>query len=303
MTVVTPSRSAELLDLVSAELGTPRSLGDVVAGIENLDRLRPGHPAAAQARIANLLVTSGGLGPEVTTMPHPGLVDTPLLAAVTGVDETADSVVPVTVAFTNSADETAEGDASPESALTFTTGTAQVLRTVSHHIPVTRQALAHNPTLRADIDTYLSGGVLVKLEQLLADALADTLGVQMHAFDTNIATTVRTAIAKAQSAMRELGPGTVTVVLSPQDHAKLDLAVGAGLAHWPASIASTPALPNGFAYVSRFKQAAQLFASRVNIAVGYIGTQFPQNKVTVRADVEALPHLAAPAAVIKAALS
>lgn len=293
---------SNVLDLVSAEFGNPRSLGDVVADLDP-SQLSRGKMLVARGNIANLLVTSSGLGPTRTAVPHPGLADTPLLSAVLGIDGAAESVTPVTVTFTNAADVTPEGDELPESTLTFTTGDGVVLATVGHHIPVTKQALNHNATLRADIDTYLSGGVLTKLEQLLADELTAGVGVTAYAFDTSLATTVRRAIAAAQGAMRELGPGRVTAVLSPQDHATLDLAVGAGLAQWPADIVSTPALAPGFAYVSRFKQTAQVFATEVVVTLGYVSDQFTRNTVTARATIEALPHLAAPAAIIKADLT
>lgn len=174
--------------------------------------------------------------------------------------------------------------------------------TIGHTIPLTRQALAHNPTLQADVDAYLSGGLLVKLEQAIADALAASTGTVAHAYDTDLATTIRTGVAAAQSAMRELGPGVITVALSPDDHAALDLS-GVRLAQWPAVIISSPALPTGTAYIGRLKLAAQLFANPVQVVMGYASDQFIRNQITARATVDALAHVAAPGAIVKATLT
>ena len=67
-------------------------------------------------------------------------------------------------------------------------------------------------------------GLLTKLEQLIANRLAAVAAsMAQQAFTTDRATTIRTAIAKAQTVMRQLGAGPITVALSPLDHAALDL--------------------------------------------------------------------------------
>ena len=303
MTTSLKPKPSEMLDFMSAEMGIPVSLGTMIEAVDDLaNSLSNRRDVRTTAHIHNLLVTSASIGRSRTAVPHPGLVDAPLLSAVTGVDDSALSVQPIEVAFTNNAAATAEGDALPESVLTYTTGAVQNLETIGHTIPITKQALRHNGTLRADVDGYLSGGLIVKLEKLIADKLAAAAGLGVQAFDTNIATTIRTGIATAQSALRELGPGVVTVALSPLDHAKLDLA-GFDLAQWPATIVSSPALPDGFAYIGRLRLAAALYASPVAVAFGYVSNQFVQNQVTARATVDALAHVGAPGAIIKADLT
>ena len=294
--------TSQMNDL-AVELGMPVSLGDVLAGVPDLRAsIKNRRDVRTEAHIFNLLVTSSSIGHSRTAVPHPGLVDAPLLAAVTGVDGSDLAVTPITVSFTSAAGTTAEGDPSPESTLTYTTGAVRNLEPVAHWIPVSKQALRHNAGLRADVDAFLSGGLIVKLEQRIADELAATAGTVAHPFDTDIATTVRTAIAAAQSAMRELGPGVVTVALSPLDHAALDLA-GHDLSQWPATIVSSPALPTGFAYVGRLRLAASLYATAITVSLGYINDQFGRNAAAILASADALAHVGAPGAIIKADLT
>lgn len=294
-----PSAVAEILD----ELGPPQSLGSVVAGIDGLQAaVTSRRSVSTTANVRNLLVTSSGLGSSRTAVAHPGLVDAPLLAAVTGVDGSDAFVSPFSVTPTDNSAVTAEGAALPESALVYAAGSELALPTLGHSIPVTRQAVRHNQTLRADVDAFLSGALLAQLEQAVADAIATAPGVVVHAHDTNLATTARTAIAAAQMAQRFLGPGVVTLALSPDDHAALDLA-GFDLSQWPAKVVSSPALPSGFAYAGRLKLAVQLFAAPILVDAGYVDAQFIENKLTVRATVQALAHVAAPGAIVKADLT
>jgi hypothetical protein len=159
--------------------------------------------------------------------------------------------------------------------------------------------------LRADVDVLLAGGVLVKLEDRVAAAMmAAEADMVAHAFDTDIATTLRTGIARAASAFRELGPGLVTVALSPNDHAELDLA-DVDVSEWPCRIVSTPALADGTAYIGRLALAVFVYTSSANVAVtaGSIDSQFIRNKATILAHIEGLAHVAAPSAIVVADLA
>ena len=141
------------------------------------------------------------------------------------------------------------------------------------------------------------------VEQLIADRLAAVAAsMAQQAFTTDRATTIRTAIAKAQTVMRQLGAGPITVALSPLDHAALDLS-GHRVTDWPATIVSSPALPVGTAYVGRLGLAASLFAAPIDIQVGTINNMFIQNTRAVIAVTEARAHVSAPAAIVRASLS
>jgi len=295
-----------VLDRVADELRAHKPAGQIVASIPGLNRVfdaktRPEEVVMARAKIANLLVTDPGLGPTRTSVVHPVLAECPLLGVVTHVDDATEGVVfPVTVSFTTAADVTPEGAAMPESSLVYTPGQPTPMDVVSHSIPLTRQALKHNRGLSADVDTFLSGGLLVRIERLIASTMANGSGILAQAFDTSIAKTLRLAIAKAQGALPELGPGEVVAALSVNDHAALDLS-GADTSLWPARIVSSPALADGFAYVGRLKPATYLYTGPLLLAVGHIDDQYIRNRVTAKGTIEAFAHLAAPGAIVKTA--
>lgn len=284
-----------------------RTLGQIVVSTKDAVDLVTGERrtgiARANARIRNLLLVDPRTETNRVSLARPRPMDTtPLLDAIDVVDDAYGMIQPVTVGFTSAAGVVAEGAASGESTVTYVTGDWEPLVTISHHIPVTKQAVNHIPTLRSDVDRFLAAGVLVQLEDLVADTITAASGLVLHAFNTDVATTIRTAIAAAQSAFVELGPSPVTVVLSPNDHAALDLA-GFDVSLWPAAVVSSPSVPDGFAYVGRFNLAVQLQVSKVLLQIGYIGTQFIENEMTVQATAHAFAHVTAPGAIVKADLT
>ena len=308
LAALTRDERASLPADVAAALAerVPRSLGSITASIRGVDRAT-NHvaPLHATAGLQNLLVTStGGPGGRLTVVPHPMVPEVPLLAAVPSVDVApGEGVYPVDVTYASNADVTPEGDSLPESDLTYTMGAGVSLDPVGHWIPITAQALRHNAGLQAEVDQFLSGGLLTKLEQLIANRLAAVAAsMAQQAFTTDRATTIRTAIAKAQTVMRQLGAGPITVALSPLDHAALDLS-GHRVTDWPATIVSSPALPVGTAYVGRLGLAASLFAAPIDIQVGTINNMFIQNTRAVIAVTEARAHVSAPAAIVRASLT
>lgn len=303
------SQVLDLEDDIRAELGRPRTLADAVVNAAGFAKFVAGSrttQVGASAPVATLLT------PELYPA-RPGVVrqagrpSTPLLDAIAIVDDVSDGVVdPVTVAFMNAADEHTEGadETKPESTLTYTHGERTKLPTIAHAIPVTTQALRNQRALRADIDGWLAAGLVTKMEARVAATLAAASGTVAHPFDTDVATTIRTGIAAAQRAMPELGPGTITVALSPEDHAEVDLG-DVDLAAWPARIISTPALAPGTAYIGRLGLAVVFYASSVTVALsaGWVDKQFIQNRVTVLGELDGLAHVAAPAAIVKADLT
>lgn len=296
------------LDSLAAGLSGLLSLGELaVARLDpNVLAARdPNRAAHCTADFRAALVTDPGLAPGRAAYVRPMPSDAPLVRAVNVVPSySGEPITPVTVAFTSAADAVTEGNVIPEATMTYTVGSPVKAPTIAHSVPLTAQAAGHQDTLRADVDGMLAGGLLAKVDQSIAAALLAADGDMVaHAFDTDLATTVRTAIAAAQSAFLELGAGEVTVALSPDDHAALDLAVGAGLAEWPARIVSSPSLPDGVAYVGRMGVAVQLYATDIELAGGFVGDQFIRNRMTVRAAVDALPHVTAPAAIVAATLT
>ncbi|MAT04921.1 MAG: hypothetical protein CL424_07750 [Acidimicrobiaceae bacterium] len=289
--------------------GRRPTLGEVAIGSNDfraaLIRWRDGDTSASASLIVPFrnLVTSPRIGPPTIGLTRPELAATPLLDAITVVpDVESGTIVPVTFDFESAADEVAEGAAAGEADITYDVGELVNLPTITHGTPVTTQALKHNEQLRADIDTLLTGGLLVNLEDAVGEALVASSGVVAHDFDTDVATTIRTGIAAAQSAFRELGPGMVTVALSPTDHATLDLA-DFDLGQWPARIISTPSISSGTAFIGRLGLAVRAYVNEVLLTLGYIDDQFIKNQRMILGSMEGYVHITAPAAIIAADLT
>lgn len=296
---------------IRADLDAQRSLGQIVAAAASVRAAQrrgagkqgPFVVSSVRARFSNLLLRRGLL-PGQFSVARPELAWTPLLGEMTVIEELGDgTLVPVNVAFDSAADVVDDGDVAGEADLVFTIGDRIRLPTISHEIPVTTQSLKYSTMLEADIDTYLSGGVLVRLEDAVAAALAGASGLVEHDFDTDVVTTVRTAIAAAQSAFRELGPGEIVVLMSPIDHAALDLDAIGDVSGWPARIVSSPSITAGTAFASRFKLSTRLYASPVEVTFGHIDKQFIRNRITAMATMEGYAHIAAPTAIVKADLT
>lgn len=219
-----------------------------------------------------------------------------------------------TATLTNAADDVAEGVLKPESSVAWTSTTVN-LGTVAHWVPVTNQALASSPIVRNEIDVNLVSGVRAKLASNVATAVAGAAGVQAQAFDTDIRTTIRRAITKAQTAAATLGTGPISVLVSAADAETLDLeqltnlvlapgqspAQASGI--WRSPLVVSPTLPAGFAYVGDLKQVKLYTGGPVSVTTGWQGTQFVENKLTILAEVRAAPHVRQPSALVKADLT
>ena len=183
-----------------------------------------------------------------------------LLSAITIIPGAPQTVKHFTASFTNAAAVVAEGALKPESTLTWTPVTLN-LETIAHHIPVTNQALSHNSMLRAIIDNFMIAGVRAKVQTEVATDLAAWAGLGTQAFVTDLRTTLRKAITKAQKAAVIVGAGPTSILISADDAETLDLEqlVNLVLAPgqspqqangiWRTPLVVSAALPVGFAYV------------------------------------------------------
>lgn len=237
-----------------------------------------------------------------------------LLDAISVVTNAPQVIRTFTATFTNAAADVAEGALKPESALTWTPVDV-TLGTVAHWIPVTSQALSHESLVRDEIDTNLVSGVRARLAAKVAAVVAAGAGMQVQAFDTNLARTIRRAMTKAQIAAETLGTGPIGILLSALDAETLDLeqiayaAYGPGQAPeqvqgiWRTGITVASGLPAGFAYVGDLKQIKLYTAGGVNVTTGWQGTQFVENKLTILAETEAAAAVRLAGALVKADLT
>jgi HK97 family phage major capsid protein len=237
-----------------------------------------------------------------------------LLQAITVIENSPPVIKTFTGVFTSAADDVAEGGTKPEASLVWTP-TTLTLGTVAHHLPITNQALGHNPTLRARVDAHLVNGVRAKLQAKVATALAGAAGIQTQAFDTDLVTTLRRAVTKAQNGGAELGAGPTSILISANDAETLDLeqisnvvlspgqtpAQATGI--WRSPLVVSPSIPDGFAYVGDLKQVELHTGDGISVTTGWIDQQFIENSLTILAETEAVAGVFAAGALVKADLT
>ena len=131
-------------------------------------------------------------------------------------------------AFTNSAAETAEGTAKPESKMEFTEADAQV-RTIAHYIRVTKQLAEDAPALAAYINSRMMYGLNRRIEKqlLVGDGTGQNLSgiftsgnYTEHGFtQANMpeGSTVLDLIRRCAATMRKTGYTPSVVFLNPMD--------------------------------------------------------------------------------------
>lgn len=298
---MTRSRTPNPLDQLADDILASRTLGEIAVASELLPKFRNhrGPERFTLARGSFRAMLTGSMAPTRSVVPMLNPISTPLLDLVTVITDVVGAVTPFEVdTVTNSAAEVATGQAKPESTLTIISGEATTMPVIAHQVPILRAHLMHNPALQAMIDTFLTNGLLAEVEQAIVSELIADTGVEDFPFDSDLTTTLRTAVAAAQSAQPELGGGEVSLVLSPGDHAALDLE-GLNLREWPCRIVSSPEVADGTAFAGRLRQAVHVSTSEVIVAAGYVNTQLIENRATLLGEVEALPVVVAPGLVFQ----
>lgn len=303
-------------------LGEAFVQSDIVAGLRH--QYPNGIPSGATlgnigsvhiADVMNTLLTNPGLTPPQHVLDVPeGVAVLDLLSVITTITDAPQSIKHFTASFTNAAAVVAEGGLKPESTLTWTP-TPLTQETIAHHIPITNQALSHNAMLRQIVDRFLVAGVRSKMQAQVAAALAAWSGLGAQAWATDLRTTLRKAITKAQNAGQIIGTGPISIGISSADAETLDLeqlanlvlAPGQGPSQlagiWRTPLVVSAALPAGFAYVGDLSQVILYTSGGVNVAVGLVNDQFIKNEQTIRAEAEGVTGVLGAGAIIKADLT
>lgn len=260
------------------------------------------------------LLTNPGLQEPRHVVATPGLSITGLTEAITVIDDAPETIKVFRAAFTSAAGNVAEGALKPEASLTWTPETLN-LGTVAHHIPVTVQSLSHNAIMRGLVDTFLVNGVRAKVETDVATTLAGTAGLGVQAFDTDLRTTLRKAITKAQNAGAQVGSVPTGILISANDAETLDLEQLANLVLapgqtpaqasgiWRTPLVVSPQIEDGFAYVGDLRQVFLYTAGAVKVMTGWINAQFVENELTILAETEAVSTVLVAPAIVKADLT
>lgn len=278
-------------------------------GIPNGTRVQTGSTRVGDLR--NALLTDPALVAPMHVIDAPTNVAVfDLLSAITIIDDAPQAIKTFTAAFTNAAAVVAEGALKPESTLTWTPATINQA-TIAHHIPVTNQALSHNPMLRQIVNTFMINGVRAKVQAVVAAAVAAASGIGVQAFATNIRTTLRKAITQAQVNGELLGAGRPSILISATDAESLDLeqlsnlvlspgeapAQASGI--WRAPLVVSAALPSGFAYVGDLRQIVFYTSGGINVSTGWVDDQFIRNSQTILAETEGITSVQGAPALIK----
>jgi len=209
----------------------------------------------------------------------------------------------------------------PESALALALQNS-VASVVAHWMPITRQALSDAPQLRDLMDTFLLNG----LDQAVEDAMIsgngsganlrginNISGISQQAFVTNIMTTTRKALTKAQTAPIFVEPNAF--LMSPQDWEAIDLAVDNEFRYyyggpsqtgtprlWGKPVIVSQAVPTGIAYTGDLKTLvlADLQAAQMYITDSHLGW-FTLNLLALLAELRVHFFALRPAAIIRVA--
>lgn len=213
-------------------------------------------------------------------------------------------------AFTNAASPQVESSAKGESALTFTTAT-EVVRTLAHWIPASKQILADMPELESVIRTELIYGLKLLEEQqiLLGSGTGNNLNgliTQATAFSTGLmgsgvwhkADLIRRAIQQVYSADQIMPQW---VVVNPVDWADIELAkdttrqylsgyngvlyTGRGPQLWGLAVHQTPSITSGTFLVGNSQKVSLRDREEINIEISTEhSTYFTENKVAIRCE-------------------
>jgi len=206
----------------------------------------------------------------------------------------------------------------PESALAFTR-VSETIKTIAHWIPVTRQALADAPQLRAIIDSFLRYGLDEELEDQIISGdgtgenftgVLNTSGTTAQAFDTNLLTTTR----RARTKVRVTGRATPTAyVMHPNDWEDFDLLLDNEARYffggpsvignprlWGLPVIESEGMPEGTAVVADWRLAVLWDRMATQILVSDSHSDFfIRNLLVILAELRAGFGLIRPAAFVE----
>lgn len=150
-----------------------KTLGSAVVNSDEFKLLQTGKSRSISIEVKNTIlgnVTGADGGPLVIPDRQPGIIPGAFrsLRVVEALPsgQTTSNMVEYTreLSYTNAAAETSEGEAKPESTLTFELAEAPV-RTIATIIRTSKQILSDSAALQSYIDARLRYGVLLRLEQ------------------------------------------------------------------------------------------------------------------------------------------
>lgn len=208
--------------------------------------------------------------------------------------------------YTNAAAETAEGVTKPEATLGLTERTAPV-RKIAVLLPVTDEQLEDEPRVRGYLNNRLPFMVRQRLSNQIVngdgtapnlEGLLNVTGIQTQAKATD---NIPDAIYKAYTKVMTVGQAMPSgVVMNPLDWQNVRLLkttdgiyiwgspADAGPTRiWGLNVALAQRTPEGTAVVADFSMTELAVRKGLTVDVGLNGTDFAQNKQTLRAEMRA----------------
>jgi len=274
-----------------------------------------GLPIRSQPVQVKTLITGASLGNLAgylyPSYRVPGIVEDPRRAARV---RSLLNVIPTTAGaidwiretgYTNAADVVAEGDAKPESAITFE-NKSNTIKTIAHWIPVTKQILADAPGLQAYIDSKLIYGLYLKEDDELLYGTGEDGDIHGITTDEDVQTynwsdgtvrdtkldAIRRAMTKAYLAYYPVNG----IVLHPSDWEDIELlkgsqghyiwvnvVVGGQERLWRTPVVVSAALQKGTFITGAFDLGATLW-DRQEVTISVSGSHsdfFIKNKLAI----------------------
>jgi HK97 family phage major capsid protein len=220
--------------------GNKTSWGAQFTAAEAFKSFAGGHTQKARVEVKNTIVGSSA---TVFSDRQPGIVSglaqpLSLEAFLPSLPTTSNAIDFVREsAFTNTAVEVAEGAAKPESAITFVL-VSQPVSTVAHWLKISRQLAADNAALTAYVDSRLTYGVNLRVEQQLVNGTGVSPNINgfmatgnftAHGY-TNTTLTAAATILKKLVLIRKMiadcwvaGAPADAIVLNPADWAQIEI--------------------------------------------------------------------------------
>ena len=270
--------------------------------------------AAGQTKNIRVEVKNTVVNGVGTTFPlqRPGMI--PGSFVPTTVRETL-RVIPVTtnaveslreLAWTNSAAETAEAGAKPESDITFEQYDVPV-RTVAHWIKMSNQLLADAPATAAYIEVRLRDGLAQRVDNQLVNGNGTSPNLSgftdagnFTAYTATAGDNLIDAINRIKWTMWAAGNAPDTVYVNPADWGALERlregsnsgtylygapGTAANANPFGLTVVPTPYLAAGKVIVARLSDSALVYQrAGAVIEMGYVNDDFTKNLVTVRAE-------------------
>lgn len=308
------SLSASLTDLAQKqEAGVKHEEATLSAGAEfikseSFKQFQSGQREKVRLEVKNTVTAVSG----TTTFPHqnPGLIVPPfkpltirdLLPSVPVSTNMVNSLREL--AWTNDAAEVSQGAAKPESDLTFEAYNVPIT-TVAHWIKVSKQLMEDAPAVMARIDGRLRDGLAQRIDLQLLNGNGTSPNLSgitdsgnFTAYTSTSTDNLVDAINKAKYLLWANGYTPDAVIVNPADWGAMERSkssqgeylygnpgVAAGMNPFGLKIVLSNNMAAGSFAVGAFSRATTVY-NRIGAVVemGYVGSDFTNNLVTIRAE-------------------